>query len=268
MPTPTTKPSPAPSGGLVDKILGRSVDDHAGRCGPAARPAAGHGARRGLRRVPLRRVRRLLGATTYPVHVQLADSGGIFTGADVTYRGVSVGRVGPLTLTATGVDVQLDIDRERAADPGRRRRRGAQPLRRSASSTSTCSPPPTAAADAPGRRDDPARAHDHAGRGGGPRHQPRHVRAIGAARRPAHGRRRSWAPRSRAPPSRCSSSWTRRRSSPRPPRTRCRRPWPCCTTAGPCSPRRTRPRASSPTSAAASRSSPTSSRRPTRTSGG
>ncbi len=53
----------------------------------------------------------LLGATTYPVHVQLAGSGGIFTGADVTYRGVSVGRVGPLTLTANGVDVQLDVDR-------------------------------------------------------------------------------------------------------------------------------------------------------------
>jgi phospholipid/cholesterol/gamma-HCH transport system substrate-binding protein len=59
----------------------------------------------------------LLGATTYPVHVQLADSGGIFTGADVTYRGVSVGRVGPLTLTAKGVDVQLDIDRSAPAIP-------------------------------------------------------------------------------------------------------------------------------------------------------
>ncbi|MDQ4118179.1 MAG: MCE family protein [Actinomycetota bacterium] len=53
---------------------------------------------------------RIFGATTYPVTVQLADSGGIFTGADVTYRGVSVGRVGPLTLTDRGVDVQLDID--------------------------------------------------------------------------------------------------------------------------------------------------------------
>ena len=57
------------------------------------------------------------GATTYPVRVQLADSGGIFTGADVTYRGVSVGRVGPLTLSATGVDVQLDIDRSAPAIP-------------------------------------------------------------------------------------------------------------------------------------------------------
>lgn len=59
----------------------------------------------------------LIGATTYPVHVQLADSGGIFTGADVTYRGVSIGRVGPLTLDPAGVDVQLDIDRSAPAIP-------------------------------------------------------------------------------------------------------------------------------------------------------
>jgi len=58
-----------------------------------------------------------LGAATYPVHVQLADSGGIFTGADVTYRGVAVGRVGPLTLTASGVDVQLDVDTTAPAIP-------------------------------------------------------------------------------------------------------------------------------------------------------
>jgi phospholipid/cholesterol/gamma-HCH transport system substrate-binding protein len=51
----------------------------------------------------------VFGATTYPVTMKMAQSGGIFTGADVTYRGVSVGRVGPLTLTADGVDVQLDI---------------------------------------------------------------------------------------------------------------------------------------------------------------
>ncbi len=51
----------------------------------------------------------LLGAGPYPVTLQLTDSGGIFTGADVTYRGVSVGRVGPLRLTSQGVDVQLEI---------------------------------------------------------------------------------------------------------------------------------------------------------------
>ncbi|HJT04438.1 MAG TPA: MlaD family protein [Pseudonocardiaceae bacterium] len=51
----------------------------------------------------------LSGAGPYPVTVQLLDSGGIFTGADVTYRGVSVGRVGPLRLTSRGVDAELEI---------------------------------------------------------------------------------------------------------------------------------------------------------------
>ena len=60
---------------------------------------------------------RIFGATTYPVTVELADSGGIFSGADVTYRGVSVGRVGPLSLTARGVDVQLDIENSAPAIP-------------------------------------------------------------------------------------------------------------------------------------------------------
>jgi phospholipid/cholesterol/gamma-HCH transport system substrate-binding protein len=51
----------------------------------------------------------LFGTGAYPVTLQLTDSGGIFTGADVTYRGVSVGRVGPLRLTSQGVDAQLEI---------------------------------------------------------------------------------------------------------------------------------------------------------------
>jgi phospholipid/cholesterol/gamma-HCH transport system substrate-binding protein len=59
----------------------------------------------------------LFGTTTYPVRVQLAQSGGIFTGADVTYRGVSVGRVGPLTIIPEGVEAQLDIDRDAPAIP-------------------------------------------------------------------------------------------------------------------------------------------------------
>lgn len=59
----------------------------------------------------------VFGTTTYPVTVRLAESGGIFTGADVTYRGVSVGRVGPLTLTADGVDVELEIDKSAPAIP-------------------------------------------------------------------------------------------------------------------------------------------------------
>ncbi|MFN2495449.1 MAG: MCE family protein [Pseudonocardiaceae bacterium] len=45
----------------------------------------------------------------YSVTLQLRASGGIFTGADVTCRGVSVGRVGPLRLTPDGVEAQLEI---------------------------------------------------------------------------------------------------------------------------------------------------------------
>ncbi|MDN0200700.1 MlaD family protein [Streptomyces sp. S.PNR 29] len=46
----------------------------------------------------------------YTVRADFADSGGIFSGAEVTYRGVPVGRVGPLRLTASGVSVALKID--------------------------------------------------------------------------------------------------------------------------------------------------------------
>ncbi len=49
----------------------------------------------------------------YKVYLELADSGGIFTNAEVTYRGVTVGRVGPLQLTNNGVRVELRIDRGR-----------------------------------------------------------------------------------------------------------------------------------------------------------
>jgi len=45
----------------------------------------------------------------FKVYVDFADAGGIYSGADVDYRGVSVGRVGPLTLTGTGVRVELDM---------------------------------------------------------------------------------------------------------------------------------------------------------------
>ncbi|MEU0965023.1 MlaD family protein [Streptomyces sp. NPDC005917] len=46
----------------------------------------------------------------YTVQADFADSGGIFPGAEVTYRGVPVGRVGTLRLTGSdGVSVSLDI---------------------------------------------------------------------------------------------------------------------------------------------------------------
>jgi phospholipid/cholesterol/gamma-HCH transport system substrate-binding protein len=54
---------------------------------------------------------RLLGVRGYyTVQMELANGGGIFPQADVTYRGVSVGRVGALQLTPTGVEAQLNIN--------------------------------------------------------------------------------------------------------------------------------------------------------------
>ena len=47
----------------------------------------------------------------YTVLADFADSGGIFTNAEVTYRGVAVGRVGPLRLSGDGVLVALEIAR-------------------------------------------------------------------------------------------------------------------------------------------------------------
>jgi phospholipid/cholesterol/gamma-HCH transport system substrate-binding protein len=47
----------------------------------------------------------------YTVAADFATSGGIFTNAAVTYRGVQVGRVGDLTLRPDGVRVSLRLDR-------------------------------------------------------------------------------------------------------------------------------------------------------------
>lgn len=49
---------------------------------------------------------------SYVVTADFADSGGIFTGAEVTYRGVTVGRVDRLRLTDGGVLVDLRMDRD------------------------------------------------------------------------------------------------------------------------------------------------------------
>ncbi|WP_309062674.1 MlaD family protein [Streptomyces sp.] len=48
-------------------------------------------------------------ADHYTVDVRLPRTGGLFTHSDVTYRGVSVGRVGPIDLTADGVVAELRI---------------------------------------------------------------------------------------------------------------------------------------------------------------
>ncbi|GAA3780331.1 MlaD family protein [Streptomyces phyllanthi] len=46
----------------------------------------------------------------YTVRADFAESGGVFPGAEVTYRGVPVGRVGELRLTRGGVSVALEIE--------------------------------------------------------------------------------------------------------------------------------------------------------------
>jgi phospholipid/cholesterol/gamma-HCH transport system substrate-binding protein len=54
----------------------------------------------------------LLG-TGYTAYVDLPDSGGLFTSASVTYRGVEVGRVGTITLRPGGIRVALDLTTDR-----------------------------------------------------------------------------------------------------------------------------------------------------------
>jgi phospholipid/cholesterol/gamma-HCH transport system substrate-binding protein len=46
----------------------------------------------------------------YRAYVDLADSGGLFPSASVTYRGVEIGRVGQISLHGDGIRVALDID--------------------------------------------------------------------------------------------------------------------------------------------------------------
>ena len=53
---------------------------------------------------------RLFGAGGYQVSVRLADSGGVFVNAEVTYRGVAVGQVTGLRLNPDGVTADLRIE--------------------------------------------------------------------------------------------------------------------------------------------------------------
>ena len=56
------------------------------------------------------RLDRLVFDDSYRVVAHFAESGGIFEGAEVSYRGVTVGQVGDMVLTDEGVDVVLEID--------------------------------------------------------------------------------------------------------------------------------------------------------------
>lgn len=56
------------------------------------------------------KIDRLVVDRTFPVTVQLKDSGGLFEGSQVTYRGIGVGRVGKMTFKNQGVEARLDIE--------------------------------------------------------------------------------------------------------------------------------------------------------------
>lgn len=53
---------------------------------------------------------RLVVDRSFPITAQFSDSGGIFAGAQVTYRGIPVGKVGKLTFKDDGVQATLDIE--------------------------------------------------------------------------------------------------------------------------------------------------------------
>ncbi|BDT94028.1 ABC transporter substrate-binding protein [Nocardia sputorum] len=56
------------------------------------------------------RLDHMFGLNEYTVKLRAAQTGGIYKGAEVTYRGVPVGRVGELELTGEGVVMNLVID--------------------------------------------------------------------------------------------------------------------------------------------------------------
>ncbi|GAA2796196.1 MlaD family protein [Saccharopolyspora taberi] len=53
---------------------------------------------------------KLLWGDGYTVRARFTSAGGIFTNAEVTFRGVPVGRVGPLRLTSSGMEADLLVD--------------------------------------------------------------------------------------------------------------------------------------------------------------
>jgi phospholipid/cholesterol/gamma-HCH transport system substrate-binding protein len=58
------------------------------------------------------RLDRLVFDESYTVVGHFSDSGGIFSGAEVAYRGVTVGKVTSMELTGKGVDVKMSIEKD------------------------------------------------------------------------------------------------------------------------------------------------------------
>jgi len=58
------------------------------------------------------RLDRLFFDDSYTVVAHFPDSGGIYAGAEVSYRGVRIGTVDELVVTEDGVDVRMDIEKD------------------------------------------------------------------------------------------------------------------------------------------------------------
>jgi phospholipid/cholesterol/gamma-HCH transport system substrate-binding protein len=54
----------------------------------------------------------LIGLGPYVVKVEMTDSGGIFPKASVSYRGVEIGKVGDMRFTPTGLETDLEIEKD------------------------------------------------------------------------------------------------------------------------------------------------------------
>ena len=64
------------------------------------------------------RLDRLVGLNAgYDVNAHFRESGGIFVGAEVTYRGLGIGQVSDMKLTKDGVNVVLNIDKSQDTIP-------------------------------------------------------------------------------------------------------------------------------------------------------
>lgn len=63
------------------------------------------------------KIDRLVVDRTYPVKVNFHESGGIYAGAEVTYRGLPIGKVKELDFIPSGVRATLDIEKKSAKIP-------------------------------------------------------------------------------------------------------------------------------------------------------
>ena len=120
----------------------------------------------------------------YTVQMDLANAGGIFPQADVTYRGVSVGRVGVVRLTSTGVEAELNISNAAPPIPADLPGQRGRPVRRRGAVRQPAAGHEQRALPHPGQRD-PAQRHHAPAAGDQPADQRQRAGHLGAAPRAA-----------------------------------------------------------------------------------